>query len=65
MIHFLTQVEHWFTTAEHWRGVDGIPHRTLQHVVSSARVLKGARGEAEDVAALLLRRCMPGDGAAG
>ena len=35
MIHFLTQVAHWFTTAEHWRGVDGIPHRTLQHVVMS------------------------------
>ena len=36
---FLGDVATWFTTAEHWRGVDGIPHRTFEHVAMSGAAL--------------------------
>ena len=36
MIDFLGDVVAWFTTGEHWRGTDGIPHRLFEHVVMSA-----------------------------
>lgn len=26
----------WFTTAAHWRGTDGVPHRVVEHVFLSA-----------------------------
>lgn len=32
---FLVLVFHWFTTAAHWHGPDGIPHRMTEHVVMS------------------------------
>ncbi len=32
---FLGDVIEWFTTAEHWRGTVGIPHRLYEHVVMS------------------------------
>jgi osmoprotectant transport system permease protein len=32
---FLGDVVEWFTTAEHWRGTAGIPHRLYEHVVMS------------------------------
>jgi osmoprotectant transport system permease protein len=35
MIHFLSQVIHWFTTGDHWRGIDGIPHRLFEHLTMS------------------------------
>lgn len=32
-MHFLGQVVAWFTTAAHWAGEDGIPHRMWEHVL--------------------------------
>jgi osmoprotectant transport system permease protein len=34
-MEFLGDVAAWFTTAEHWRGNDGIPHRMWEHSVMS------------------------------
>jgi osmoprotectant transport system permease protein len=34
-MHFLSQVLHWFGNGDHWRGVDGIPHRTFEHLAMS------------------------------
>ena len=34
-MRFLGDVVEWFTTAEHWRGTAGIPHRLYEHVVMS------------------------------
>jgi osmoprotectant transport system permease protein len=40
VIEFLGNVVGWFTTAEHWRGNDGIPHRMWEHsTMSLAAVL--------------------------
>ena len=36
---FLGDVVSWFTTGEHWRGVDGIPHRLTEHLLMSAAVM--------------------------
>lgn len=36
---FLGDVVSWFTTAAHWRGVDGIPHRLTEHLLMSAVVM--------------------------
>ncbi len=33
---FLIKVAHWFFTASHWRGADGIPHRVGEHLSISA-----------------------------
>lgn len=35
-MNFLFRVGHWFATASHWRGSDGIPHRVSQHLAISA-----------------------------
>lgn len=32
---FLVKVAHWFLTASHWRGADGIPHRVWEHLTIS------------------------------
>ncbi|MFN2608508.1 MAG: ABC transporter permease [Acidimicrobiales bacterium] len=32
---FLASVAHWFATAAHWHGSNGIPHRLWEHVVMS------------------------------
>jgi osmoprotectant transport system permease protein len=34
-VSFLLRVAHWFATASHWRGSDGIPHRVYQHLAIS------------------------------
>jgi osmoprotectant transport system permease protein len=34
-VKFLGDVVEWFTTAEHWRGTAGIPHRLYEHVAMS------------------------------
>ncbi|MDQ4129494.1 MAG: ABC transporter permease [Actinomycetota bacterium] len=34
-MRFLGDVVSWFTTAEHWRGPAGIPHRLYEHVTMS------------------------------
>jgi osmoprotectant transport system permease protein len=40
---FLVDVFHWFTTASHWQGDFGIPHRLFEHVAMSlAAVVTGA-----------------------
>ena len=42
-MNFLGRVFDWFTTASHWRGDAGIPHRLLEHVeISGAAVLTAA-----------------------
>jgi len=38
-MHFLSQVADWFTTASHWQGANGIPHRVTEHVVMSGAVV--------------------------
>jgi osmoprotectant transport system permease protein len=35
-MNFLGDVVAWFTTASHWQGTNGIPHRVFEHVVMSA-----------------------------
>ena len=35
-MNFLSDVVAWFTTASHWQGTNGIPHRVFEHVVMSA-----------------------------
>jgi osmoprotectant transport system permease protein len=40
---FLLDVAHWFTTASHWHGDFGIPHRVFEHVaMSAAAIVVGA-----------------------
>ena len=34
-MHFLVQVWHWFTTASHWHGAFGVPHRVTEHLAMS------------------------------
>ena len=36
---FFVDVVHWFTTASHWRGDFGIPHRVFEHVAMSAAAI--------------------------
>ena len=31
-MEFIADVVRWFTDAQHWQGVDGVPHRVLEHV---------------------------------
>jgi len=35
-------VVHWFTTAAHWRGVGGVPHRLTEHVLMSSAAVVAA-----------------------
>ena len=37
-----TAVVDWFTTAEHWRGEFGVPHRLLEHVAMSTAAVVAA-----------------------
>ncbi|HSS11917.1 MAG TPA: ABC transporter permease, partial [Acidimicrobiales bacterium] len=39
---FLGRVVDWFTTASHWQGTDGIPHRVLEHMTMSVEVVLAA-----------------------
>jgi osmoprotectant transport system permease protein len=41
-VNFLADVVSWFTTASHWQGPNGIPHRLEEHVVMSAAVMIAA-----------------------
>ena len=41
-MNFLSQVVTWFTTASHWQGTNGIPHRVFEHVVMSAAAVGAA-----------------------
>lgn len=41
-LNFLSQVVTWFTTASHWQGTNGIPHRVFEHVVMSIAVVAAA-----------------------
>jgi len=41
-MNFLGQVVTWFTTASHWQGTNGIPHRVFEHVVMSAAAVSAA-----------------------
>ena len=41
-MHFLSQVADWFTTASHWHGTNGIPHRLTEHVLMSGAVVLAA-----------------------
>ncbi len=34
-MRFLLDVVHWFASGSHWQGVDGVPHRLLEHVAMS------------------------------
>jgi osmoprotectant transport system permease protein len=36
VVNFLSRVVDWFTTASHWRGEGGVPHRLVEHVEISA-----------------------------
>jgi osmoprotectant transport system permease protein len=35
-VNFLNRVLDWFTTASHWRGGGGVPHRLIEHIEISA-----------------------------
>jgi osmoprotectant transport system permease protein len=39
---FLSDVAGWFTTATHWRGTDGIPHRMWEHSAMSVAAVGAA-----------------------
>ncbi len=39
---FLADVVQWFTTAAHWHGANGIPHRLTEHLVMSAAAMVAA-----------------------
>jgi osmoprotectant transport system permease protein len=41
-MNFLGDVVTWFTTASHWQGTNGIPHRVLEHVVMSVAAVGAA-----------------------
>jgi osmoprotectant transport system permease protein len=41
-MNFLREVVTWFTTASHWQGTNGIPHRVSEHVVMSAAAVGAA-----------------------
>ena len=41
-LNFLGEVVTWFTTASHWQGSNGIPHRVFEHVVMSAAAVGAA-----------------------
>jgi osmoprotectant transport system permease protein len=41
-VHFISEVVTWFTTASHWQGTNGIPHRVFEHVVMSAAAVGAA-----------------------
>jgi osmoprotectant transport system permease protein len=41
-MNFLSNVVTWFTSASHWQGTNGIPHRTFEHVVMSAAAVGAA-----------------------
>jgi len=41
-MNFLGDVVAWFTTASHWQGTNGIPHRMFEHVVMSAAAVGAA-----------------------
>ncbi len=39
---FLAEVVQWFTTAAHWQGTNGIPHRLSEHLFMSAAAMVAA-----------------------
>jgi osmoprotectant transport system permease protein len=38
-VDFVGKVFGWFTTGAHWRGVDGVPHRLLEHLAISGKAV--------------------------
>jgi len=41
-VSFLAEVVQWFTTAAHWQGTNGIPHRLSEHLFMSAAAMVAA-----------------------
>ena len=41
-MNFVSEVVAWFTTASHWQGTNGIPHRVFEHVVMSVAAVGAA-----------------------
>jgi osmoprotectant transport system permease protein len=41
-VNFLGNVVAWFTTASHWQGNNGIPHRLFEHVLMSVAAVGAA-----------------------
>jgi len=41
-VNFVSEVVAWFTTASHWQGTNGIPHRVFEHVVMSVAAVGAA-----------------------
>jgi len=41
-VSFLSDVVAWFSTASHWQGEAGVPHRLFEHVAMSAAALVAA-----------------------
>jgi len=41
-VNFLGDVVSWFTTASHWQGTNGIPHRVFEHVLMSLAAVGAA-----------------------
>ncbi len=39
---FLEQVVRWFATGTHWQGLDGIPHRLVEHLTMSGAAVAAA-----------------------
>jgi osmoprotectant transport system permease protein len=50
---FLGHVAAWFTTAAHWQGSNGIPHRLWEHLVMSAVAMAAAGAVALPAGVLL------------
>ena len=52
-MEFLGDVVTWFADGQHWRGTNGIPHRTFEHMVMSAAAVATAAAVALPVGVLL------------
>lgn len=52
-MRFLVDVWHWFTTASHWQGTFGVPHRVFEHVELCLLVVVAASLLAVPVGVLL------------
>ncbi|MDQ6798596.1 MAG: ABC transporter permease [Actinomycetota bacterium] len=50
---FLADVVRWFTTAGHWQGANGIPHRLSEHLIMSAAAMVAAGAVAVPAGILL------------
>jgi osmoprotectant transport system permease protein len=52
-MEFLGDVVAWFSTGEHWRGTNGIPHRFFEHMAMSAAAAAAAAAVALPAGLLL------------